>query len=276
MTQPEESALVSAGMWDRLAAAWDARGDWHGRVTAELTQQMVDQLEPAPGERVVELACGPTADGALEVARRCPECQVVATDLSPAMLTAAKRRGGDAVEYAILDVTEPDLPDHDVDGLLARWVYMLLPDPLAALGQARRVLKSDGRLVMAVFDRPSVNQFFMLPAEVMIERGHLQPPGPDEPSMFALADAARTTAILQRAGFSRISHRAVELRYTFADRDDLWSCVAEFTGPVSLVLARLDATEAEEIRTEIETRASTFSIGEGYALPGRALVFTAH
>lgn len=270
----EDGALVSAGMWDRLAAAWDARGDWHAQVTAELTQRMVDQLELRAGQRVVEFACGPTADGALEVARRCPECRVVASDLSSAMLAAARRRGGDAVEYAVLDVSSPDLADREVDGLLARWVYMLLPDPLTALRQACRVLRPGGRLVMAVFDRPGANQFFMLPAQVMIERGHLRPPSPDEPSMFALADTAATTAMLQQAGFGQVDHQPVDLHYTFSDRDDLWSCVAEFTGPVSLALAGLDASQKKEIRAEVEARASAFYSGDGYALPGRALVFT--
>jgi ubiquinone/menaquinone biosynthesis C-methylase UbiE len=275
MTEPNERSLVSAGMWDQLAAAWDARGDWHAQVTTDLTRVMVDELAPATGQRVVELACGPTADGALEVARRCPGCQVMATDLSPAMLSAARRRGGDALQYGIIDVTNPELADDEVDGLLARWVYMLLPDPAAALAQARRALKPGGRLVMAVFDEPGANQFFMLPAAVMIERGHLQPPTPGEPSMFALADPTRTSELLRGAGFDRISHRAVDLRYSFDDRDDLWSCVAEFTGPVSLALATLDEDESSEIRASIEARASTYAVGEGYELPGRALVFTA-
>lgn len=271
-----EGALVSAGMWDALAVAWDARGNWHARVTAALTRRMVDDLDVRPGNRVVEFACGPTSDGALEVAHRCPDCEVVATDISPAMLAAAERRGaGSGVRYRLLDVAAPDLPDGSVDRILARWVYMLLPDPQPALAAARRALADGGRLVFAVFDVPSANTFFMLPAQVLIERGHLQPPQPGQPSMFALADPAGTTALLERAGFTHISHAAVDLSYTFADRDDLWSCVAEFTGPVSLTIARLPASDAADIRSEIEARAAAFADGDGYALPGRTLVFTA-
>lgn len=270
-----DGSLVSAGMWDRLAPAWDARGDWHAQVTADLTQAMVDQLHPQSGQRIIEFACGPTADGAREVARRCPDCHVMATDLSPAMLAAAKHRAGDAVEYAVLDVSALELPDHEVDGLLARWVYMLLPDPPAALVEAHRVLRPGGRLVMAVFDQPATNQFFMLPAGVMIRRGHLKPPTPGEPSMFALADTAATTEMLHHSGFAEVEHRSVDLAYTFTDRDDLWSCVTGFTGPVSLALAGLDPVQQKEIRVEVEDRASAFRSGEGYALPGRALVFTA-
>jgi hypothetical protein len=93
--------------------------------------------------------------------------------------------------------------------------------------------------------------------------------------MFALADPAGTTALLERAGFAQVEHAAVDLAYTFAGPDDLWSCVAEFTGPVSLAIAQLPDAETTSIRSEIEARAATFAAGPGYALPGRALVFTA-
>lgn len=271
-----DRALVSAGMWDALAGAWDARGDWHAQVTSALTRRMVDLLEVGPGQTVFEFACGPTADGAVEVARRQPDCEVTATDISPAMLAAAERRGaGSPVRYRLLDVAAPDLPDAGVDRILARWVYMLLPDPRPPFAEARRVLAADGRLVLAVFDDPSANAFFMVPAQVLIERGHLRPPRPGEPSMFALADPARTTAMLEQAGFARVDHTPVDLSYTFRDLDDLWSGVAEFTGPVSLAIAQLPDSEAAEIRTEIVARAAAFSDGEGYSLPGRALVFCA-
>lgn len=271
-----EGALVSAGMWDALAAAWDARGDWHAQVTGPLTRRMVDDLDVRPGNQVVEFACGPTADGALEAARRCPDCEVVASDISPAMLAAAERRGvGSGVRYQLLDVAAPDLHDGSIDRILARWVYMLLPEPQPALAAARRALADGGRLVFAVFDVPAANPFFMLPAQVLIERGLLQPPQAGRPSMFALADPGGTTALLERAGFAQVDHAAVDLAYTFTDRDDLWSCVAEFTGPVSLTIARLPESDAAEIRSEIENRVAAFADGDGYALSGRALVFTA-
>lgn len=272
-----EGALVSGGMWDALAGAWDARGDWHAEVTRTLTRRMVDDLQAESGHRVVEFACGPTADAALEVARRHPDCDIVATDISPAMLAAAERRGqGLPVQYRLLDVTAPHLPDAGVDRVVARWVYMLLPEPEAAFGQARRILSAGGRLVFAVFDEPAANTFFMLPASVLIEAGTLAPPRPGEPSMFALADAEHTTEMLHRAGFSHVAHTPVDLSYTFADSDDLWSCVAEFTGPVSLAISQMSDPEAARVRAEVESRAAAFADGAGYSLPGRALVFTAH
>jgi SAM-dependent methyltransferase len=269
----------AAGMWDSLAATWDARGEWHADITRDLTVAMVDALAPMAGETIVELACGPTADAAMEVDRRLAgDVRLSAADLSQRMVDAARRRAARdhaAISFATLDVTALALPAGSVDGLLARWVYMLLPDPRQALGEARRVLRRGGRLVFAVFASAAQNPFFTLPGAVLADRGLFQPPEPGRPSMFALADSAATTRMIESAGFAASSVRDVPLTYRLSDPDDLWSMVSEFAGPVSLALRGQDASVRAEIRTEIELRAEAFRDGTGYALPGLALVFTA-
>lgn len=267
------------GLWDSVAGAWDSRGDWHATVTRDLTTAMVDALAPSSGETVLELACGPTADVAVEVARRFSgDVRVQAGDLSQRMLEAAQRRAlgeGLDITFTPLDVTALALSDHSVDRIAARWIYMLLPDPGHGLREARRVLRPGGRLVFAVFASPAQNPFFMLPGAVLAERGLFHPPGPGEPSMFALADVASTSALVEDAGFASPEARAVSLTYRLADADDLWSMVSEFAGPVSLAVRGQDEPARAEIRREIEHRAEAFRDGKGYALPGLARVITA-
>ena len=269
----------AAGMWDSLAATWDARGDWHANTTRDLTAAMADALAPIAGETIVELACGPTADAAMEVARRLAgDVRLSAGDLSPRMVDAARRRAvrdGVDIAFTTLDVTALALPTGSVDGLVARWIYMLLPDPGQGLREARRVLRSGGRLVFAVFGTGAQNPFFTLPGSVLAERGLFRPPAPGEPSMFALADVASTTSLVESAGFAAAEVREVPLTYRLSDPDDLWSLVSEFAGPISLALRKQDAPARAEIRAEIERRAEAFRDGDGYALPGLALVFIA-
>ena len=117
------------GMWDSLAGAWDARGDWHADVTRDLTVAMVDELAPAAGESIVELACGPTADAAREVSRRLgADVELRVGDLSGRMIEAARRRAdrdGADIAFQTLDVTALALPDDSADAIVARWIYML-------------------------------------------------------------------------------------------------------------------------------------------------------
>ena len=267
------------GMWDSLAATWDARGDWHARITHDLTTAMVDALAPSTGETIIEVACGPTADVAMEVARRLPtDVRLSAGDLSPRMVDAARRRAeqrGVPITFTTLDITALALETGSVDGLAARWIYMLLPDPGQGLREARRVLRRGGRLVFAVFGSPAQNPFFTLPGSVLAERGLFELPAPGKPSMFALADVGSTSKLLESAGLAFASADRIELSYRLSDADDLWSMVSEFSGPVSLALRRQDTSDRAAIRTEIEQRAEKFRDGTGYALPGLALVFTA-
>lgn len=73
--------------------------------------------------------------------------------------------------------------------------------------------------------------------------------------MFALADVASTTRMLESAGFAASCVDEVALTYRLSDPDDLWSMVSEFAGPVSPALGNQDASVRADIRREIELRA---------------------
>ncbi|HWC23238.1 MAG TPA: methyltransferase domain-containing protein [Flexivirga sp.] len=267
------------GMWDTLAGAWDDRGEWHATVTRELTEAMLESLDPQPHDTVIEVACGPTADIASAVARRPGFTGTIrAGDLSAPMVQAAERRAlrnNLDITFLQLDVTELPLKSGSVDRLAARWIYMLLPDPLQGLSEAARVLRPTGSLVFAVFASAAENPFFMVPGAVLAEHGLLRPPVPGQPSMFALADVNGTHQLVRDAGFTSSSVRNVPLTYRLADPDDLWSLVSHFAGPISLAVRSQDEHTRDELRGEIERRAEQFRDGTGYALPGLARIFTA-
>jgi ubiquinone/menaquinone biosynthesis C-methylase UbiE len=274
----DNGVFDATGMWDELAPAWDKRGDWHRAVTAPLTTAMIDALAPAPGQTVLEVACGPTADGVREVERRLPgQCRLIASDLSPAMLQTAQARAardGIPIGFQRQDAAALTFETGSIDGVVARWVYMLLPDPAQGLTEARRVLRRGGRCAFAVFDRPDRNPIFTLPAAVLVERGHLEMPKPGQPSMFALADRARIRDLVISSGFDQPAITEVDLSYRFDDSDDLWSYLMEFSGPVTVALRQLDDHTRVAIRAEVERRAAQFADGAGYALPAVALVIS--
>jgi ubiquinone/menaquinone biosynthesis C-methylase UbiE len=83
---------------------------------------------------------------------------MIRSDLSPAMLDAARRRGAELgvtnVDYRIIDAERIELDDDSVDGALSRFGYMLMAGPAAALAETRRVLRPGGRLTLAVLRAP--------------------------------------------------------------------------------------------------------------------------
>nr|MBA2383735.1 class I SAM-dependent methyltransferase [Actinomycetota bacterium] len=115
---------------------------------APVTEALLRALEPRRDDTLLELAGG-TGELAELLAPRVKH--VVSTDLSPAMVDAARRRGIAGVEHRVMDMQAIDLPDDSVDGVVCRFGYMLVPDPALALRETHRVLHSGGRLAFATW-----------------------------------------------------------------------------------------------------------------------------
>lgn len=113
-----------------------------------------------PGDRVLDLACGP-AHQLVQVARLNPEVRFVGLDASPAMLACAQTTLAHAhvsnVELVQGDMTRlMGLEDGCMDGVICTMSLHHLPDH-AALGttlrEVRRVLRPQGRFYLVDFGR---------------------------------------------------------------------------------------------------------------------------
>lgn len=113
-----------------------------------------------PGERVLDLACGP-ANQLAQIARLNPDCHFVGLDLSEEMLGKAEELVASQnlsnttfVEGSITDLKQ--FGDGSFDAVMSTMALHHLPD-IAALDQtfkeAARVLKQDGGLYLADFGR---------------------------------------------------------------------------------------------------------------------------
>ena len=113
-----------------------------------------------PGDRVLDLACGP-AHQLVQVARLNPDVRFVGLDASPAMLACAQgtlaRAHISNVELVQGDMTRlMGLEDSCMDGVICTMSLHHLPDHAAlctTLREVRRVLKPQGRFYLADFGR---------------------------------------------------------------------------------------------------------------------------
>jgi ubiquinone/menaquinone biosynthesis C-methylase UbiE len=130
--------------WNRIrytliAPVYDAvvRMDAHRRRAAAL-------LDLQAGERVLVDGCGTGAD----LDHLPAGVHVTATDLTPAMVERTRRRAaalGRPVDARVMDAHSLDLPDASYDAVLLHLILAVVPDPVAALGEAERVLRPGGR-----------------------------------------------------------------------------------------------------------------------------------
>jgi phosphatidylethanolamine/phosphatidyl-N-methylethanolamine N-methyltransferase len=110
-------------------------------------QRSIQLLGLRPGERLVIVGCGTGADLPFVP----PDVEVLATDLTPAMLRQAAARARPGVELRVMDGMALELPDGSFDAAILHMVLEVIPNPLRCLREVARVLRPGGRL--AVFDK---------------------------------------------------------------------------------------------------------------------------
>jgi phosphatidylethanolamine/phosphatidyl-N-methylethanolamine N-methyltransferase len=110
-------------------------------------RRSVELLGLRPGERLVIIGCGTGADLPFVPA----DVEVLAVDLSPAMLRQARAHARPGIDFRVMDGMALDLPDGSFDAAILHMVLEVIPDPARGLADAARVLRPGGRL--AVFDK---------------------------------------------------------------------------------------------------------------------------
>ena len=116
-------------------------------------------LGAAPGERILDVGCGPgfyCAELAVEVG---PTGSVVGVDSSPAMLELAARRcaAHEGVELRQADAVSLPVDDASFDAALCVQVLEYVPDPTVALAEMYRALRPGGRVVVWDVDWATVS-----------------------------------------------------------------------------------------------------------------------
>jgi SAM-dependent methyltransferase len=261
---------------EAIAPTWERRRADVEKVATPVREWMLRELRPHKGDTLLELAAGVGETGFEAAAIIGETGRLITTDLSPAMLDAARRRGAELgltnVEYRIMDAERIELDADSVNGVLCRFGYMLLADPAAALRETRRVLRPGGRLTLAVWGNLERNPFFAIIASSLAQRGHIEPPPPPPaPGPFSMASAERTEALLRGAGFAEVGTEEVSGRFVIPDVDEYLSAIADTAGPLALALRRLSSIERAAIEADVAEPLARFATEEGYELPCVAL-----
>lgn len=131
-----------------------ARGLWGGD-TWSYYESMSAVGEVPAGGTVVDCPCG--AGPVFRAIRPDSDVDYVAVDRSPAMLRRARdraeKRGLREIRFVEADATAIPVADGSVDLFFSYWGLHCFPDPRAAIEEATRVLRPDGRLVGSCFVR---------------------------------------------------------------------------------------------------------------------------
>jgi SAM-dependent methyltransferase len=200
---------------------------------------------------------------------------VLATDISPAMVNAARRRGIAGAEHRVMDMQAIELEGQSVDAVVSRFGYMLVPDPALALRETRRVLRPGRPLALATWAPAKRNPWATAYGPVLIERGLQEPPKPGEPGQFTLAEPELIEELVGDAGFAEVDVGEVPVEYRFPDWDEYRRVITSLAASLRQTLSELDDATRAEVDAAARERIESYRTGDGYVLPGVALVTVA-
>jgi SAM-dependent methyltransferase len=261
---------------EAIAPTWERRREEIEQACASVRNWMLDELRPQDGDTVLELAAG-LGDTGFEAAEAVGKRgRLITTDLSPAMVDAARRGGEELglsnVTYEVMDAERLPLETDSVDGVLCRFGYMLMPNYVEALAETRRVLRPGGRVALAGWGPPERNPFFGLIGMSLGQRGHIPAPDPPPaPGPFSMATPERTAALLEGSGFADVRTEEVPVRFAATDVDGYVSLIADTAGPLALAVRALPETELAAVKAELEDAFPQFAVADGFEFPGVAL-----
>jgi ubiquinone/menaquinone biosynthesis C-methylase UbiE len=278
--EPDEQRANSRDMWERASAGWGKRADRIRDWGMPVSMAMVDALALQPGQKVLELAAGPGDTGFLAAELIQPGGTLISSDGAEAMVEVARARAAERgltnVEFKPLELEWIDLETATMDGVLCRWGIMLIVDPEAAAREIRRVLKPGGRAALAVWDVPELNPWATIPSRVMVARGHAEPPDPDAPGPFALAQHGKLEELLAAAGFTDLVLAPVQLTRKYARAEDYVAETADISPTLSGALGEMAPEEREAITSAVIAAVQPFTADDGsVTLPGTSLVAVA-
>jgi len=277
---PDEYRSASREHWAGAAGAWGANRAIMQAGAEPVSQWMVDAIDPQPGHRVLELAAGSGDTGFLAAELIEPGGTLICSDAVEEMLDQARARAAQLgianVEFRRIDAEWIDLPTASLDAVLARWGYMLLADPEAALRETRRVLRPGGRVALAAWTAPAENPWTAVAQEEVRALAGIAEPDLDAPNMFAFRDAGRIRALLETTGFTDIVIEQVDVELRYDDLDSWWDVALDVSSNLMEQVGMLTPAQRDEARDAIDARLAPYVAEDGsVTLPGRTHVAAA-
>ncbi len=266
--------------WEEAAAGWVRSQALLREFAAPVSHWMLDAVAPQPGQRVLELAAGLGETGLLAAELVAPVGGAIISDQAEAMLAGARERaaqlGLSNVEFQVINAEWIDMSVASVDVVLCRWGYMLMADPAAALGETRRVLRSGGRVALAVWDAIEHNPWAQLANLELVERGLAFPPAAGRPGPFALGRAEGVYELLEQAGFAEIRVESLELRRRHANFTEFWEVTLDLSRLTHDAVMARPPGEIEQIEAAVRRRLASHERADGSLdIPARTLVASA-
>ncbi|MFJ9822853.1 class I SAM-dependent methyltransferase [Streptomyces sp. NPDC101160] len=236
MTEQRFGAWVAGDAYERYMGRWS-------RLVAE---EFVAWLSADDGLRWLDVGCG---TGALTstVAVRCRPVTVVGLDRSAGFVASARAAAPAPARFAVADALSLPLRDEACDAAVSGLALNFLPEPVAAVTEAARVVRHGGLVAAYVWDYSAGMEFLRCfwdaaavvdPSAAALDEGRRFPVCRPEPLRAAWAEA----------GLTDVAVAPIEVPTVFAVFEDLWEPFLAGQGPAPGYVAGLAPAARDRLR----------------------------
>jgi ubiquinone/menaquinone biosynthesis C-methylase UbiE len=250
--------------WDSVAIGWQKWWKTFEKDAQNLSNHLVELAKINSSSKVLDIATGigePAITAATKVGNG--NGHVLATDISPQMLSIARQRAAslglqDVIEFKEGDAETISLPDSAFDAVLCRWGLMFLPDLGEGLSNIYSSLVNGGYLAAAVWASPDKVPFLSVSMKTVVkETGKPMPPS-GTPGPFKLADQSIITDALSKCGFKDIAVERINVIFTFSSPEEYTQFNQAIAAPINAMLADQSQERKEEIWKAVTESASSY------------------
>ena len=104
----------------------------------------------------------------------------------------------------------------------------------------------------------------------------LPPPDPTAPGIFRLAKPGDLAGILQQVGLVDVIDQEFLAEWSYASADEYYTSLTEIAAPIQNLMAKLSATQIQEVRRLITQTASQYQRGNRITFPFAVRMVVAH
>jgi SAM-dependent methyltransferase len=231
-----------------FAVPADAYDRFMGRYSVQLSAALADLARVRPGQRVLDVGCGPGALTA-ELVGRVGAASVAAVDPSESFVAACRERHP-GVEVHAAPAEALPFGDGEFDAALAQLVVHFMRDPVAGLREMRRVTRPGGTVAACVWDNAEGMGMLRPFWESATE---LDPQARDE-SDLAGARPGHLAELFRQAGLDDVEDTALEASVEYASFEEWWGLFLLGVGPSGAYAASLEPERLVELRERCRTR----------------------
>ena len=232
--------------------AGDAYDRFMGRYSRPLAAGFADWLEVSAGQRAVDVGCGPGALTGVLVERLGAD-RVRAVDPSAPFVDACRERfPGVDVRLGVAEALPFEDDAFDVAG--ACLVVHFMSDPVAGVGEMRRVTRPGGWVGATVWDLLAHRTPMSVIREVLVEL-RSEPDGDDE---VPVGSASGLEGVLDASGLGDVEVVEMAVTVSHPTFEEWWEPFQHGVGPIGETIAALDPGVRVSLEEALRAR-----LGEG-------------